>query len=221
MTKPLIHIPLDYQKPSAEALLQQSASFLELMKKRRTVRDFSSDPVPIEAIKNAISTAATAPSGGHKQPWHFVMVQDQELKKKIRMASEKEERQNYENRFSRPKDKSTEMLEAHFEKPFLEQAPVLIVIFKEAYHIKNQMRIKNYYVDESVGIATGFLIAALHYIGLVTLPHTPGSKRFLNEILSRPANETATLLLPVGYPADGAMVPDINRKSSGEILTLL
>lgn len=210
---------LEYQKPSSDQLIKRSHSFLELMRKRRTIREFSDESVPEEVIRNCIETAGTAPSGAHMQPWHFVVVRDGEIRKQIRLAAEKEERMNYEMRYSDEMKKDIEKLETNFEKPFLEQAPVLIAVFKESYRIENHVRRKNYYVNESVGIATGLLITALHYAGLVCLPHTPSPMRFLNELLKRPANETPTVLLPVGFPAENTLVPDLQRKPMDKIFT--
>ncbi len=212
--------PLEYEKPSSDELLERSRSFLKLMKKRRTVREFSDEPVPDEVLVNCIEAAGTAPSGAHMQPWHFVLVKDPQIRKQIRIAAEKEERINYEMRYSDEMKKAIEKLETNFEKPFLEHAPALIAVFKESYRIENQIRRKNYYVNESVGIATGLLIIALHYAGLVSLPHTPSPMRFLNEILQRPGNESPIILLPVGYPADGTMVPDLERKPIEKLLSV-
>ncbi len=213
--------PLEYEKPSTEDLVKRSRAFLELMKKRRTVREFSGEPVPEEVLVNCIEAAGTAPSGAHLQPWHFVLVRDPQIKKQIRQAAEKEERINYEMRYSEEMKKEIEKLETNFEKPFLEHAPALIAVFKESYRIENNIRRKNYYVNESVGIATGLLITALHYSGLVALPHTPSPMRFLNDILKRPGNESPIILLPVGYPAEGTRVPDIKRKPVDKLLTVI
>lgn len=214
-------IPLDYQAPSEEELLKRSRSILKLLKKRRTVREFSTKPVPDEVIMNCIEAAGTAPSGAHMQPWHFVVVRDAGIRKQIREAAEKEERANYELRYSEEMKQDIARLETHFEKPYLEHAPVLIVVFKESYRIdENHVRRKNYYVNESVGIATGMLITALHYSGLVALPHTPSPMKFLNNILQRPRNEVPTIIFPVGYPADGITVPNLKRKPLEEIVTL-
>lgn len=212
--------PLQYSKPEPDTLLERSRDFLEMIKKRRTVREFSPEPVPDDVIINCIEAAGTAPSGAHMQPWHFVMVKNPEIKKQIRIAAEQEEKTNYELRFSEEMKKDIMKLETNFEKPFLETAPVLIAVFKESYRIENQIRRKNYYVNESVGIATGLLITALHYAGLASLPHTPSPMRFLNEILRRPANESPIVLLPVGYPAENAQVPDLKRKPLDTILTV-
>jgi iodotyrosine deiodinase len=219
MTSKFPFSPLEYIKPSELELEEHSRSFLELMKKRRTVREFSDESVPENVIRNCIEAAGTAPSGAHMQPWHFVVVRDPQIKKQIRLAAEKEERINYEMRYSDEMKKDIEKLETNFEKPFLEHAPVLIAVFKESYRIENNIRRKNYYVNESVGIATGLLITALHYAGLVCLPHTPSPMRFLNEILKRPGNESPTIILPVGFPAEGTRVPDLNRKPLSQILS--
>ncbi len=220
MQKSINFSPLEYEKPSPGEILERSRSFLKLMKIRRTVREFSDEPVPDEVLMNCIEAAGTAPSGAHMQPWHFVLVKDPQIRKQIRIAAEKEERTNYEMRYSEEMKKDIEKLETNFEKPYLEHAPSLIAVFKESYRIENQIRRKNYYVNESVGIATGLLITALHYSGLVTLPHTPSPMRFLNEILHRPGNESPILLLPVGYPAEGTCVPDLQRKPMEKLLTV-
>jgi iodotyrosine deiodinase len=220
MTSKIPFSPLEYTKPTVDQLHVQSQSFLELMKKRRTVREFSDEPVPEEVVRNCIEAAGTAPSGAHMQPWHFVVVRDPEIKRQIRQAAENEERINYEMRYSDEMKKDIEKLETNFEKPFLEHVPVLIAVFKESYRIENHIRRKNYYVNESVGIATGLLITALHYTGLVTLPHTPSPMRFLNEILKRPGNESPTVLLPVGYPAENTRVPDLRRKPLEQIMSV-
>lgn len=213
-------LPLEYQRPSREEQMERSRSFLELMKKRRTVREFSPDPVPDEVIINAVEAAGTAPSGAHMQPWHFSIVKDPAVKKQIRQAAENEERTNYEMRYSEQMKKDIARLETHFEKPFLEEAPVLITVFKQSYRVVNQVRQKNYYVNESVGIAAGLLITALHYSGLMALTHTPSPMRFLNHILKRPVNESPILLIPVGYPAENTRVPNLKRKPLKEITSI-
>lgn len=214
-------LPLDYQKPTPDELIERSRSFLNLMKKRRTVRDFSEEPVPDEVIMNCIEAAGTAPSGAHKQPWHFVVIKDPSIKNEIRHAAENEERQNYESRFSAEMKQDIAQLETHFEKPYLEKAPVLIAVFKESYRVdEHQVRRKNYYVNESVGIAAGMLITALHTAGLVALPHTPSPMKFLNRILKRPSNETPVILFPAGYPGADIKVPDLKRKPLKEIVTV-
>ena len=214
-------VPLDYRAPTEEELLNRSQAFLKMMKKRRTVREFSTRPVPDEVIINCIEAAGTAPSGAHMQPWHFVVVKDPVIKRQIREAAEKEEKTNYEMRYSAEMKMDIARLETRFEKPYLEEAPVLIVVFKESYRIdENQVRRKNYYVNESVGIATGLLITALHYSGLVALPHTPSPMKFLNGILKRPSNEVPTVLFPVGFPDDDITVPDLKRKPLESITTV-
>ena len=199
-------------------MLDRSRGFYELMNKRRTVRDFSDKPVAREVIDNIILTASSAPSGANKQPWTFCLVSDPALKKAIREAAEKEERLNYDGRMPEEWIEDLLPLGTNWEKPFLETAPYLIVVFKKAYDLTGDEKRKNYYVVESVGLATGFLLAAVHYAGLVALTHTPSPMNFLQEILHRPDNERPFLLIPIGYPAEGAEVPDIGRKSLEQVL---
>lgn len=192
------------------------------MATRRTVRDFSSEPVPYPLIEQAIRTAATAPSGANQQPWHFVVVTDPELKRQIREAAEAEEKENYEHRFPPEWLEALAPFGTDANKPFLETAPYLIVVFALNHGLTPEgAKIKHYYVQESVGIATGFLLTALHMAGLATLTHTPSPMGFLTKILNRPANERPFLLIPVGYPAPGAQVPDLTKKPLSELLTLL
>ena len=195
------------------------------MRGRRTVREFSPDPVPFELIELAIKTAGSAPSGANQQPWHFTIVSDDEIKRRIRFAAEEEERENYSGRFPDEWLEVLAPLGTDWHKDFLEIAPYLIVVFKIDYGIEKQpdggeRRIKHYYVNESVGIACGMLLAALHNAGLATLTHTPNPMGFLSEILERPKNEKPFLLIPVGYPAEGVKVPDITKKTFGEIADL-
>ena len=212
-------IPLEYQKPSEDQLIIQSEDFYQRMKARRSVRHFSDKEVPEEVINNIIMTAASAPSGAHKQPWTLCAIKDPALKAKIRVAAEKEEYENYHGRMSEEWLKDLEKFETDWKKEFLTTAPCLMVIFKKAYDLEDDgSKSKNYYVSESVGIAAGFLIAAIHMAGLVTLTHTPSPMNFLKEILGRPDNEKPFLLLPVGYPADEVLVPDISRKKINEVL---
>ncbi|MBK6623231.1 MAG: nitroreductase family protein [Saprospirales bacterium] len=199
-------------------MLERSHSFYELMNRRRTVRDFSDKPVPAELIEQIILTASTAPSGANKQPWTFCLVSDPAIKKAIREAAEKEEYTNYHGRMSDEWLDDLKTLGTNWEKPFLETAPYLIVVFKKSWEQAGAEKLKNYYVMESVGLATGFLLAAIHYAGLVALTHTPSPMNFLQEILKRPENEKPFLLIPVGYPAENAEVPDISRKSLEEVL---
>ena len=202
-------------------MIENSRSFLENIIQRRTVRDFSDKPVPIEIIENAIKSASSAPSGANKQPWHFVIVKDPVLKKEIRIAAEKEEKEFYEHRASDDWLEDLNQFGTDWHKPFLEIAPYLIVVFKQSYDLGKSKKRKNYYVNESVGIASGFLLTALHNAGLATLTHTPSPMGFLEKILKRPKNEKAVLLIPVGYPAENAKVPDLKKKSFQEVVTII
>ena len=202
-------------------MLQRSKHFLEMIKSRRTVRDFSEKNIPVGVIENAVRTAASAPSGANKEPWHFVIVKDPALKKKIRVAAEKEEKEFYEHRAPDSWLEDLNQFKTDWHKPFLEVAPALIVVFRQSYIDLGSTRRKNYYVNESVGIASGFLLAALHNSGLVTLTHTPSPMGFLEGILKRPKNEKAFLLIPVGYPAEDAKVPDLIKKPYNEGTTIL
>jgi len=201
-------------------MVERARAFRDEMRRRRTVRHFSAEPVPDAVIGACLEAAATAPNGANMQPWHFVIVRDPAVKSRIRMAAEKEEAEFYEHRAPPQWLAALARLGTDAHKPFIEQAPVLIVIFAESYGMSEDgTRIKNYYVTESVGIATGILITGLHRSGLVTLTHTPSPMGFLNEILERPSNERPFLMLVVGYPEEGAVVPDITKKSLGEIST--
>ena len=201
-------------------MLQRSKHFLEMIKSRRTVRDFSEKNIPEGVIKNAVKAAASAPSGANKEPWHFVIVKDPAVKKKIRVAAEKEEKEFYEHRAPDSWLEDLNQFKTDWHKPFLEVAPALIVVFRQSYRDLGSTRKKNYYVNESVGIASGFLLVALHNAGLVTLTHTPSPMGFLEEILKRPKNEKAFLLIPIGYPAENAKVPSLIKKSYNEIATV-
>lgn len=216
-------IPLpDYQEYSHDEMQGRAASFYTLMKRRRTVRDFSDRPVPRDIIENAIRAAGTAPNGANLQPWHFVVVSDPTVKKQIRIEAEKEERAFYEERAPEAWLEALAPLGTDPDKPFLETAPYLIVIFAQNYGLTpSGKRVKNYYVTESVGIATGMLITAIHQAGLVSLTHTPSPMGFLNKLLNRPRNERPFLILIVGYPAEDAVVPDIAKKSLAEITTFI
>jgi len=211
-------IRLDYQLPEEEDVVRHSRDFRMNMDKRRSVRFFSDKSIPSEVIENIIMTASSAPSGAHKQPWFFCAVSDALIKNKIREAAEKEEYENYHGRMSEEWLKDLEKFDTDWRKEFLTTAPWLIVIFKKAFDMENGEKSKNYYVNESVGIAAGFLIAAIHMAGLVTLTHTPSPMNFLQHILNRPDNERPFLLLPVGYPADGVQVPDLWRKEVKDVL---
>jgi len=212
---------LEFKNRPEEEMVQRSKHFLEMIKSRRTVRDFSEKNIPVGVIENAVRTAASAPSGANKEPWHFVIVKDPALKKKIRVAAEKEEKEFYEHRAPDSWLEDLNQFKTDWHKPFLEVAPALIVVFRQSYRDLGSTRRKNYYVNESVGIASGFLLAALHNAGLVTLTHTPSPMGFLEKILKRPKNEKAFLLIPVGYPAENAKVPDLIKKPYNEIATVL
>jgi len=223
MTRGISFIPFKHPIQLTAAEMKQSAKkFYSLLNGRRTIREFSSREVDLEVIEDCVRAASTAPSGAHKQPWHFVVVSDPEVKQKIRMEAEKEEHVFYSGRAS------DEWLEALLpfgtdeHKPFLETAPYLIVIFAKNYDLTDDgARSKNYYVQESVGIATGMLIAALHQSGLSTLTHTPSPMGFLSEVLERPKNERAYILLVVGHASEDAEVPDIERKPLKDIATFV
>jgi iodotyrosine deiodinase len=206
-------VPLQFGRLTADEQRRRAAAFREMLGSRRTVRDFSAEPVPRDLIREIVATAATAPSGANQQPWRFVVVANPEIKRRIREAAEDEERENYRRRFPDAWKHHLAPLGTDASKPFLEVAPYLIVVFRISY----DEREKHYYVIESVGIACGMLIAAIHNAGLVTVPHTPNPMGFLSRILERPKNERPFLLLPVGYPADGARVPDIERKPFDEV----
>lgn len=210
-----------YQSPRLEAAdsFQRSAQFLELMDGRRSVRHFSGEPVPQEVIDNVIRTASTAPSGAHKQPWTFCVVTNPALKHQIREAAEEEERENYNGRMPKEWLEDLAPLGTDSDKEFLDIAPCLIVVFKHAHEVKpDGSRRKNYYVEESVGIACGFLLATIRTAGLVALTHTPSPMNFLARLLQRPENERAFLLIPVGYPAENCEVPDLRRKGLEEVM---
>ncbi len=211
-------IPLNYAPPSEEELLLSSGAFRSRMDDRRSVRFFSDREVPQQVIEDIIMTASAAPSGAHKQPWTFCAVSHIEIKAKIREAAEKEEFENYNGRMSDEWLKDLAVFETDWHKEFLTVAPWLIIVFKKAYDLDNGVKSKNYYVNESVGIACGFLITAIHMAGLVTLTHTPSPMNFLQDILQRPDNERPYLLLPVGYPADGVEVPNLERKGSDDTI---
>lgn len=197
-----------------QEMLEKSKSFFSLMDHRRSIREFSDQPVAKEVIENIIKTASTAPSGAHKQPWTFCVVSNPEIKKQIRIAAETEEKESYENRMSDEWLKDLEKFATNWEKPFLEKAPYLIVLFKKIYDLDSDGdKHTNYYVQESVGIAAGMLITAIHHAGLVTLTHTPSPMNFLAKVLNRPINEKPFLLLPVGYASLDAEVPVLERKS--------
>lgn len=202
---------------SEDQVKDRSAQFFHELNGRRSIREFSSKEIPEGVLENVIKAASTAPSGAHKQPWFFAVVTSKEMKKQIRVAAEKEEYENYNGRMSEDWLEDLKKFDTTWQKPFLEIAPALIVIFKQTYEETEDGKAKNYYVNESVGIAAGMLIAAIHYAGLVTLTHTPSPLNFLADLLDRPQNEKPYLLLPVGFPADKTEVPILKRKSLKEV----
>lgn len=215
------HIRYTQESFDQEEMLKRSNDYFNWSDKRRSVRDFSDKEIPIEVIENIIKTASTAPSGAHKQPWTFCVVKSKDIKKKIRAAAEAEEERSYQERMSDSWLKDLKPMGTNAEKPFLEIAPYLIIAFKRPYELdENGAKHQNYYVNESVGLACGMLISAIHNAGLVTLTHTPSPMKFLEKILERPSNERAFLLLPVGYAADETYVPDIERKPLQSIMKL-
>lgn len=217
------YMPLDFERLTPDEQLAHSRDFLARMRQRRTVRDFSSEPVPFELIANSVATAATAPSGANQQPWTFCVVSDPDIKRRIREAAEAEERESYEHRMSAEWLEALSHLGTDWHKPHLEAAPYLIVVFMQAYGLVDEgegeaRKVKHYYTNESVGIAVGMLLASLHGAGLATLTHTPNPMAFLSEILERPPNERAYVVIPVGYPAEGAQVPVITKKPLDEVM---
>jgi iodotyrosine deiodinase len=196
--------------------LDRAKHFFEFFDRRRSIREFSDKPVSKEVIEMLLRTANTAPSGANKQPWQFVVVTDPHLKREIRLAAEAEEKESYERRMPQEWLDDLAVLGTDWHKPFLEVAPALIVVFSVAYTKEGERTHKNYYVKESVGIAAGFLLAAIHNAGLASLTHTPSPMDFLQKILDRPENEKPFLLIPVGYPKEGTQVPDIRRKETDE-----
>ena len=197
---------------------QRSEAFYEYMDRRRSIREFSDKPVSKEVIENLIMTASSAPSGAHKQPWTFCAISNPAIKSAIRVAAEKEEKESYTKRMSKEWLEDLKPFGTDWNKPFLEIAPWLIIVFKKAYDLEDGVKSKNYYVNESVGIACGFLLSAIHNAGLVSLTHTPSPMNFLQKILNRPENERAYLVIPVGYPAEGVQVPNIERKPQEEVI---
>lgn len=220
---PAEFIPLpSYKQYPVEGMNERAASFREEMQRRRSVRHFSDEPVPRKIIEECLLAAGSAPSGANLQPWHFAVVSDPEIKREIRIAAEKEEHAFYQRRAPQEWLDALEPLGTDENKPFLETAPYLIVIFSQTHsQLPDGRRVKNYYTTESVGIATGMLITALHHAGLVTLTHTPSPMGFLSDILERPEDERPFLLLVVGYPAEDAVVPKITKKSLDEIATFI
>ena len=222
MPPPPRSVPLEWNRVPESEQREAIRAFEQTMRTRRTVREFSPEPVPLELIERAIAIAGTAPSGANQQPWRFVVVSDPAVKREIRLAAEAEERENYEHRFPPEWLEALAPFGTDWHKEFLEEAPFLIVVFRIDYGLSAEgSKQKHYYVSESVGIATGFLLAALHVAGLATLTHTPNPMGFLATICGRPANERAFLLIPVGYPQPGTLVPDIAKKTQGQICLVL
>ncbi len=223
MSRQAQYMPLDFQRLSPEEQLARSQQFRQQMSTRRTVRMFSPEPVPYALIENAVATAATAPSGANQQPWTFVVVSSPEVKRQIRQAAEAEERESYEHRMSAEWLDALAHLGTDWHKPHLEDAPYLIVVFRQAYGLETdadgtEKKIKHYYSEESVGIAVGMLLCSLHLAGLATLTHTPSPMAFLTDILKRPSNERPYVLIPVGYPTPDATVPVITKKPLESVL---
>lgn len=211
--------PLEFTRHAEAEMRARAQGFLREAQRRRSVRHFASDPIPLDVVEACLLAAGTAPSGAHKQPWTFALVTDAALKRRIRAAAEEEERENYGGRMNEAWLRDLAPLGTDADKPFLEHAPALIVVFRHAWEdLADGARGQNYYTQESVGIATGFLLAALHHAGLATLTHTPSPMSFLGDVLGRPKNEKAFLLIPVGYPAEGCLVPKLSRKGLDAIV---
>lgn len=216
-TAPFVPLPFE-RLPEAE-MRRRAEAFAAELGRRRSVRHFAPDPVSAAVLEACVRAAATAPSGAHKQPWTFAVVTDPALKRRIRTAAEAEERENYGGRMNEEWRRDLAPLGTDADKPFLELAPALLVVFRQAWEERpDGTRGQHYYTQESVGIACGFLLAALHHAGLATLTHTPSPMGFLAELLERPPNEKAFLLIPVGYPAEGCRVPDLRRKPLADVL---
>lgn len=211
-------IPYEAQQFTETEMLARSSDYYHHMNRRRSLREFSDKPVPKEVIENIIMTASTAPSGAHKQPWTFCAISSPEMKEQIRQAAEREEFENYHGRMSDEWLQDLEVFETNEHKPFLETVPWLIVVCRRIYEEEEGKKQNNYYVTESVGLATGFLLTAIHHAGLVALTHTPSPMNFLTKVLNRPKNEKPFLLIPVGYPAENAKVPNLTRKSPEEVI---
>ena len=212
-------VPYSKESYPESEVLKRSREHLSYMDKRRTVREFSSQQIPDEVISNIIMAGSTAPSGAHKQPWTFCVVTSPEMKRQIREAAEEEEYKSYNGRMSEEWLEDLSYIGTDWQKPFLEVAPALIVVFRKSYDLVDGKKRTNYYVTESVGLACGFLLEAIHHCGLVALTHTPSPMNFLCKLLDRPENEKPFLLIPIGYPAEGTMVPDLKRKGEGEVIS--
>jgi nitroreductase len=219
-------VPFEFERLPEDAARARVAAFRDLLRRRRSVRDFSPDPVPLDLVDAAIEAAATAPSGANRQPWRFVVVRDRAMKRRIREEAEAEEKEFYERRATPSWLADLAPLGTGWRKPFLETAPLLVVVLALDWEPdprpgEPEARRKNYYVQESVGIAVGMLLAALHAAGLATLPHTPSPMGFLSRVLGRPRHERPYVLIPVGYPAEGARVPRLEKKTLDEVRTVV
>jgi len=210
-----------FEDISEEDMARASSDFISFLRSRRSVREFSERDIPVEVIKNIVSAAALAPSGANKEPWYFTIVKDPEVKHEIRVGAENEEKAFYTQKATASWLEDLNKFGTDWHKEFLEVAPYLIVVFKQIYDLKNGNKYKNYYVNESVGIACGILLTAIHRAGLVALTHTPSPMGFLEKICKRPDNERAYLLIPVGYPADAAEVPDLEKKVFNEFADII
>ncbi len=212
-------IPYSQETYSDEEMIHRSSEFFQWADKRRSVREFSSQPVPLEVMKNIVATASTAPSGAHKQPWTFCLLSNKELKSTLRSLAEEEEKRSYEGRMSEEWLADLKPLGTDWVKQFIDVAPWIIVVMKRVYETDEKGEKKNnYYVNESVGLAAGFLLMAIHNAGLVALTHTPSPMNFIAKALNRPENERPFLLIPVGHPADNAVVPDLKRKALPDVI---
>jgi len=212
------HLLHKHETFTQKAMIEKSSDFYDWLNQRRSIREFSEEPVPKVVIENIIKSASTAPSGAHKQPWTFCAVSNKDLKHQIRIAAEAEEKETYENRMGERWKNDLAAMATDMHKPFLEIAPWIIVAFKRPYEVDQEgKKHNNYYVNESVGLACGMLITSIHNAGLVTLTHTPSPMKFLTKLLQRPDNERAFLLLPIGYPKKPVYVPDLKRKELEEI----
>jgi len=212
---------LHFKRFTEEYMARASAEFLSLMRTRRSVREFSDRDIPVEVINNIVSAAASAPSGANKEPWFFSIVRDPDVKHKIRLGAEKEEKLFYTQKAPQNWLNDLNKFGTDWHKEFLEEAPFLIVVFKQIYDLNNNVKYKNYYVNESVGIACGILLTAIHKAGLVALTHTPSPMGFLEKVCKRPKNERAYLLIPVGYPTVNAKIPDLQKKEYKEYATII
>ena len=217
------HIPYKYTRFTEKEMIERSEHFYTFMNKRRSIRDFRSDDIPIDVIKNIIRTAGTSPSGAHTEPWTFVVIRDKEIKIKVRHIIEQEEYLNYNHRMGDKWVNDLKFIGTDHQKPYLEEAPYLIIVFKQQYHVDNKgTRYAHYYYETSTAIASGILVTAIHNAGLSTVVTTPlNAGGQLRELLGRPGNEKVMLLLPVGYPAEDAKVPDVGRKQLENIMVVL